>query len=249
MQYFAEVTGITEFADKLNKVEREQIPFTTVLALTRIAQRGEQAVEASLPSRFTVRRYDWLKGNVKARPATKQTYVSVVQDTYRAMELQESGGEKLPFKNKVAVPLRGARPNIGSLIRDADRPHAVLFGSVGGSALKRHRGGKLTKYTTGFIRGNILYRVIQNFQAPLRMKRMGKKRAKGPLLPGGSFTVPGPANLSRGKNEIVPMYALVPHANVPRRYGFYETVRSVVQSCWKAEFQDAFRQAMATARR
>lgn len=247
MQFTAEVQGIPEFAAKLSAVEKTQLPFAVVLGLTRLAQRGEKAVEAELPSRFTLRRPDWAYSGVRTVAATKTSFYSAVRDINRYMELQETGGEKLPLKNKVAVPLSGARANKGALIRAEDRPHAVLFGGPKASTWKRQKGGQFTKYSSGFIRGNILYRVIQTAQAPLKAKRMNR-RAAGPLLPGGDFSVPG-ASRGRQKNRIVPMYALVPRATVPSRYKFADTVRSVVQQYWQTEFRDAWQRAIATMKR
>jgi hypothetical protein len=244
--YFAEVKGIEEFAARLTAVERTQVPFTVVLGLTKLAQRGEKAVESELPSRFTLRRPDWAYSGVRAVPATKNTYYSAVRDINRYMELQETGGEKLPFKNKVAVPLSGARPTKTALIRAEDRPHAVLFGGPHQASWKRHKGGVFTKYTSGFIRGNILYRVVQTVQGGTRGKR--RKHGSGPLLPGGDFSVPGPS-FGRQKNRIVPMYALVPRANVPSRYHFVDTVRTVVEQYWQTDFREAWQRAIATMKR
>lgn len=81
----------------------------------------------------------------------------------------------------------------------------------------------------GFIRGNVMYRA-----AFVRSRsRRGFKGVKG--FQSGIWS-----------RQILPMYALLPRATVPKRYGFEDIVRAVVGERWEEEFGKAFAKAVQT---
>jgi hypothetical protein len=81
----------------------------------------------------------------------------------------------------------------------------------------------------GFIRGNVMYRA-----AFVRSRsRRGFRGVKG--FQSGKWS-----------RQIQPMYALVPRANVPKRYGFEQIVRAAVGEHWEQEFGKAFSKAVQT---
>jgi hypothetical protein len=136
-----QLRGLKEVQAEMGDMHANQVPFATALAMTRTAQQGQSLIRSEvLPARFTLRRAPWMKQNVRITPATKAKLEASVQDTYAAMELQETGGTKIPYGSSIAVPLSGARPRPNALVADEDRPHAVM-----------QRGG--------FIRNGIMYAV------------------------------------------------------------------------------------------
>jgi hypothetical protein len=142
IRFRIKVSGLAELQNELRSIRAEQIPFATALTLTRLVQDAQQFVrEGVLPLKFTLRRVSWAKQGVRITPATKTRWVASVQDINRYMELQETGGEKIPYKNFIAVPLEGARPTERAMVAPENRPHAVM-----------QRGG--------FIRDGIMYAVV-----------------------------------------------------------------------------------------
>lgn len=83
----------------------------------------------------------------------------------------------------------------------------------------------------GFIRGNVMYRA--NFVRS--SSRRGFRGVKG--FNSGSWS-----------RKIIPMYALVPKASVPARYGFVDIVKKVVGRRWEQEFAQAFAKAVETSK-
>lgn len=208
------IDNLKEIQAEMGAIGSDQLPYATALALTKTAQAGQAKVRSDvLPQHFTLRRAAWLKQNIRVEPATKTNLVSTVRDTYLAMVLQEAGGTKIPFGQFIAVPLKGARPSITSLIAPENLPAAVIANG-------------------GFINGNILYAVT------LQAGRRGalKRGIKG---------ISRAASWSR---QIIPMYALVPRAYVPARYGFEPAVVQVVQNTFPDNFHEAFQKAVRTAR-
>lgn len=136
-----EVRGANETRAELTDIERSQLPFATARALTKTVQQAQSFVRGDLlPAHFTLRRPTWAKQGVRITPATKQKLEASVQDINPYMGLQQTGGEKIPYGNYLAVPLSGARPTPRSLVSADNLPHAVM-----------ERGG--------FIRGNVMYAV------------------------------------------------------------------------------------------
>ena len=202
MNVTVKVEGLKELQRELGIVGRDGVGFAAVVMLSRLALGArDQIRRAILPQHFTLRRPSFLKQGVRAIRATKQTLESFVEDIDPFMVLQEEGGEKIPYKEFLAIPLVGARPTLRALIRPEDRPDAVM-----------QQGG--------FIRGQIMYRP-EVVHAILK----GGRRAVGKRLA---------AAADRG--GIVPMYALVKSAHIPKRYGMQEAVEQFVEENYRAEF-------------
>jgi hypothetical protein len=150
-----QIRGAKEVQDEFRSINADQIPFATALALTRTAQDGQKDIQdVVLPTRFTLRRGPFMRAGIRIRAATKANLVAIVQDIHSFMELQETTGLKTPtYGRALAIPLRGARPTMTALIKDDDRPHAVM-----------QRGG--------FIRNGVMYAVRQRYKKERR--RRGK---------------------------------------------------------------------------
>jgi hypothetical protein len=208
------VKGLTETIRELISVDRDQIPFATAKALTLTAKSRQKLVQATLGQRFILRREAWARQGVRIEPATKTKLQAVIKDINPYMALQEEGGQKLPMHgSKVAVPLTGARPTPRALIREENLPAAVMANG-------------------GFIRGNIMYRVVL---------KAGRRKAVSRAIGG----IREAANWAR---KIIAMYALVPHASVKKRYGFEQTVTQGVVDEFRRNFEVTFEEARKTAK-
>ena len=145
-----QLRGVKEVQAEFRSMGADQIPFATALALTKTVQSLQKFDQNTiLPSRFTLRRAPWIKQGVRIKAATKANLEASVEDIHGFMGLQETGGEKIPFGNAIAVPLPGARPNVGSIIPDNKRPKAVMANG-------------------GFIRNGIMYAVQARYKKQRR---------------------------------------------------------------------------------
>jgi hypothetical protein len=173
-----QIRGVKEVQDEFRSINADQIPFATALALTRTAQDGQKDIQdVVLPTRFTLRRGPFMRAGIRIRAATKANLVAIVQDIHSFMELQETTGLKTPtYGRALAIPLRGARPTMTALIKDDDRPHAVM-----------QRGG--------FIRNGVMYAVRQRYKKERTAPRQvwagecvaAAQRSGADVLPGRSL--------------------------------------------------------------
>jgi hypothetical protein len=116
---------------EINDIARNQVPFVTALALTRTAQKAQEAVRKILPDHFIIRRKAWASGGIRIEPATKANLMAVVKDINPYMGLQEFGGIKFPMGKNIAVPLKGARASRRSGISEHNKPKELLHGGRG----------------------------------------------------------------------------------------------------------------------
>lgn len=214
--------GVEDVAAEYRDIAKNQLPYANALALTKTSRDAQDHIRGNeLPQHFTLRRAAWIKGNVKQARANKNDSppTAVVEDTFNAMGLQETGGTKIPFGKYIAVPLSGARRNVRSLIDANNSPEEVM-----------KRGG--------FIRNNAQGIGIM-YDIQLKAGRRGRlSRAVGGIQRAAQWT-----------REIVPMYALVSRVQIKPRYGFVPGVEQVVRSNFPKNFQDAFAQAVRTAKK
>jgi len=125
MRFGVQIDGMDDLARSLDAMP-DQLRFAQAMTLTRLAQDGQASVRASLPEKFIIRRQAWAEGGIVITPATKTNLQSEVADRNSYMVLQESGGEKIPYKQYLAIPLAGARATPSALIRPDDMPAAVM---------------------------------------------------------------------------------------------------------------------------
>jgi len=103
----------------------KQLNYGTAVGLTRTAKEGQAAVQGALRGKFTIRNR-WLDNSpiaIKITPATQATQFAEVYTKAPFMQRQDEGGEKIPYKNYLAVPvIGGARPSKGALIPKRNLP-------------------------------------------------------------------------------------------------------------------------------
>ncbi|MCB9725375.1 MAG: phage tail protein [Spirochaetaceae bacterium] len=118
----------------LRRLQREQIPYATAVALTRTAQAAQKAIRAGLPNRFKIRN-DFIERGVRIQPATKSRPEAAVywrapggasrREFAYSLARQETGGVKRPKRRHLALP-RGVKRTTGGRIPKSQRPAQAL---------------------------------------------------------------------------------------------------------------------------
>jgi hypothetical protein len=207
MSFTVRVKGLDQTIKNLGAMGHKDVPFVTAATMTGIGKVAQIEIRTLLEQHFQLRHKGWMQRNVKITPAKKQSLQAEIVDTFSAMLLQETGGTKIPYGKFIAIPLvPGARRSASALIRPEDRPHAVMQAG-------------------GFIRDNIMYRVLKVYKQ--------QRRRRGMI---------GPRNAERRRNAVRRMYLLVEHATIMPRYGFKEAVEQVARQQATSIFEELWRQ-------
>lgn len=105
-----------------------QLPFATAVALTKTAQEGQKEVVDTLDDKFTIRT-GWAKPSnkfgIKIKAAKKTNLVAEAGTDADWLEKFETGKDKLPRGNNLAIPTANVRRTKKDLIRRAQRPNAL----------------------------------------------------------------------------------------------------------------------------
>ena len=104
--------------------EREQFRFSVAKALTATAADVQQEVRKNMPSRFIIRR-QWVVNGIRIERATKQSLTATVYSRDKFMKLQETGGQKNPLRNYIAIPTKMVKRTKTDLVARSDRPGAL----------------------------------------------------------------------------------------------------------------------------
>ena len=222
----------------LHEVQKDHIPFALAKSLTKSAQAGQGAVQASLAGKFTLRN-DFTRQGIRYKPAEKKAErieADVHTDTANRatgapdyLGLQQSGGEKVPFGGHqyIAVPTRIFRTLFGNGPRSAELLPGNLLHAVGGryTAMRRGRGMKekqIALINQKLVRGWVI------FVAPLRD---GHKAimARAP---------------QEGERDAYPLYLLIPEAKVRAVLGMDKTVDEAVQAAFPEAWSETWRGIM-----
>lgn len=106
----------------------KQTQFGTALGLTNTAKDAQKAVVGSLRSTFTLRG-TWFNQNmrhgIKVQPATKTNLQAVVGTNADWLEPHETGKDKTPRGQNLAVPTENVRRNKRLIIPRAMRPKGL----------------------------------------------------------------------------------------------------------------------------
>lgn len=141
-------SNVKQLKRKFSRLQHDQVPFATAVALTKTAQAAQKKIQEEIPNRFRVTKKWWLKQQptgVKIEPATKKRlWARVFTKAYFA-DLQEEGGTKKPTRgSRLAVPTERVRAKknrkSGGVREVIDRPK-TFFGKTktGKTALYRRR--------------------------------------------------------------------------------------------------------------
>lgn len=212
-----------------------QTPFAVSLWINRLANAGQAAERQHMKQRFHLNREDFNLRAIyisKADRATKTTWRAVIQVQARAGYLGkfEEGGEKVAIGGRryLAIPDETVFPD-GIVPR--------------GSELKL-RKLNLHKDDHGRLIGD-----QRTFLAPLRnggqaagvFQRTGKDTRSSAAKKKGVKDAAGDAGVRL-------LYKLVGRARIPAKLDFYQTVADTVAARSKDILNDAFAEAMRTAR-
>lgn len=128
MAVMVKLEGLERVQAEMRDIAENQIPFATAKMLTKTAQAGQRVVQTTvLPKKFTLRSPAWMKQGIRITPATKKSLQSAVEDIHAFMDLQETGGTKIPYGNAIAIPITGgARPSARALIPAGNMPSKVM---------------------------------------------------------------------------------------------------------------------------
>lgn len=205
---------------------KDQIPFATAVALTRVAQNAQlvlrKGIEQGSKEFFTIRSPRPAQG-VRFVPAKKQDWpkpYAVVGDKDSFMVLQVTGGQKKSRigNARVAVPFDILQRNrtAGGSIRGAKKPVPL-----------RQRPDVFLD--TQHANTEIKQRIASG----------------GPAVPGAKATkVGGLANL----HGLVTYWVLVDHANIKRRWPFDTIARDVCAKNYATHFRVELEAAVRSAR-
>jgi hypothetical protein len=122
-------TNAAEVGRAIRNLAKDQIPFATAVALTRVAQDAREEVVSKMPEHFTVRSKRVLAG-VKIDPARKADWprcFSRVGTLDQFMALQVTGGVKRPQKGAahIAVPTRLIKRTATGAVPGSKKPRRL----------------------------------------------------------------------------------------------------------------------------
>jgi len=219
--------GVDELKAELARV-KGQLPFTTSLALNRVANKMQGAVKANLASHFTLRRRPFIEGTVYRRKGTwpsgdnsskaSLTAALRINPERDVLVKYEEGGTKVSQSgHRLAIPLIRMLGNrnlvIGRSSRYSLKDMPTLAGASATSIKRAKRGPQTTFYAT------------QTRKAGSTIIWESK----------GARTPPKPIWLLRpGGVPIAP------------RLSFHDTVQRTFDAVWVAEFARALDQALRT---
>ena len=227
-------SNVVEVSRWLDDVQRKQLPFATVLAMTMTA-KDIRAEEISVMKRVFDRPTPYTLNALAVKPAKKSTMVASV-------EFKE-GFSGTPAK-------RFLNPNVNGGPRSQRSSELQIAPLLKGySYLVPASGYPLNAY--GNVPGSQMRRVISqlkvsrnadaNASQSARSKR--KRRAQAFFVnPAGNMVME-----RRGK-EVRPVLIGVRVPNYTKRFPFYETARTVLADRMAINFEIAFQRAMASAR-
>ena len=218
-----QIKGLDEFKRKLEDLKTNQMPYALARACTKTAQDIQTEVINRLPSQFKLRT-GWYKPNsplgFRVTIATKQNLQATVGTSAWFMDLQETGGLRVPFNGKtyLCVPTENVKRTASGLIREDMRPIYLLKGySIQGS--NRRKGVGRRAMFTGI---EAFIGVVKNVLG---------------------IWLRGP-----GHNDIRLMYVLVEHVKINPRLHFIETAKRAVKDNWQQNASEAIAEAIRTAR-
>jgi hypothetical protein len=154
-------SNVKEIAGFLRFVEKKQVRYATMVALTRTANDAQQAVIGEIPKRFNVTKKWWLPRQptgIKRKIAKKDDLKSIVFTDAYFLPLQEEGGIKTGYKGHgLLIPTK----------------HTPRYGRKSGGA-RRLLAGKRVLRQGGKAHGSPIFAMDSGKKGCFR--REGKKR-------------------------------------------------------------------------
>ena len=141
-----------ELSSNLNEMARDQIPFASALALTRLAQEAQTFVRGDLPSHFIIRN-GWAQRGIQVKAASKKDWPQAeaevgTRDEFMARQML--GGVKTSLTGRqLAIP-KAARMSPQALTPKSKWPSALL--KKAGIFLQTPKTGNMAGRTAVFQR-------------------------------------------------------------------------------------------------
>jgi len=241
---------ISQITQHLSGLAQEQVPFATILALTRTAKFVQAKIKEEIPRAFD-RPTPFTINSTYVQPATKQR-------RYAMVYIKEAE------KGRVA-PIRFLQPEIygGPRGRKSFEKRLIDAGRMPpGTYVVPARGAKLDQY--GNFPGSELVRVLSDLRAHFdTTQNRGRKRRRGkppqsyfstwPPSPKTQHLKPGiylrTTFRGLGGTAIKPVLMFVRSVSYRKRLRYFEIADQTARMRFPYEFAIAMRHALATARR
>ena len=199
--------------------QQKQVRFAAAVALTKTAADVQSAIRTEMPRNFTLRR-DWIVKGIRIKPARKDFLQAEVYSRDPFMALQETGGTKV---------------SIGRRVFDYKGYLAIPLDA------RRNKSDIVRKedWPANLVDPFIL--TARDGRKYLAVHQIGF----GKRGPRSVKTIRGKQRRDTGTRL---MYTLVKSEQLRARLGMRRIAHEVVEPRWRANFGDALRNAMATAR-
>ena len=243
--------NIKDVIRRLERVQRDQIPFATSLAINNTAKLIQAEERAALLRRFQVRRRQWVERNVKIiRFSNKRDVpihaivgIEAPGDPSRSDILGkfEKGGTKRPKDGKrLAVPDEVRRGKM-AVVPKSRRPKAFDF--------KRHGSGPGVEVYRGESRTFMIRRSDGTGGIYQRTGRQGRKRKDGTRGKGAGRRLASDIGTRKVRDmNVRTLYRFTPQAKIDSRLRFEETARGTIQAQFARTFEEAFQRAIDAGR-
>ena len=223
-----EVRGFKELQGDIDNLVRKQIPFATAKALTKTGQKIKIAIVQEMKRVFN-NPTPYTLNSLQLTPATKQSLVATVW-------FKEFGG-------KGTAATKYLTPQVYGGSRSMKRSEKKL-GSyyVPGGAIRLNKYGNITPGNITKIMSNLRLFSEKGFsmnRATGSSKYFVIRNRQGRLIPGV---------WERTKKEVKPMLIFTNNPNYQKRLPFFEVAEKVFNATIQQEFNQAFEDAIRTAR-
>lgn len=223
-------SNVKDISRWLDDVQKRQIPFATVYAMTLTA-RDVQSEEISVMKRVFDRPTPYTLNALRVVPATKQTYVASV-------EFKEFGGT--PAKRFLNPEVHGGPRSRKS--------HERLLGPLMGGYQFAVPGRGTDRDAYGNMKGGEYRKIISQLKVSAdptaNVSKSGRsKRARK----NNAYFVKGRVVYHRTGAGIKPALVFVSAPRYKKRFPFYETGAKVVAARFAQNFEAAFQRTMANS--
>ena len=227
-------SNVREVSRWLDDVQKKQLPFATVLAMTLTA-REVRTEEIVVMNRVFNNPTPYALNALKVTPATKKSMVASV-------EFKEFKGKGTPAK-------RFLNPEVHGGLRSRKSHERQLAPFMAG---KRYtapaKGYPLNAY--GNVPGPTYTRVLSHLKvsSDATQNISGSKRSKSKRANSQFFALPGKGIFERrAKRKIRPVLIFVSTPKYRKRFPFHETGERIVKQRFGVNFEIAFQRTMANS--
>jgi hypothetical protein len=234
--------GIREFADRVDALEREQVPFVTAYALTKTAQDARAAIEQEIervfdrPTRFAL-------NSLFVRPATKRELVATV-------DFKEGFGS-IPAWRFLGPEVAGGPRNKKSHERALDRAGILQPDEY----CVPGKGIKLDAY--GNMPGSEIARILSQLGAspdatqnatPRSRAKQKRKGTRQYFVMRGRSNVPDGIYRRDGRVAVPVLLFVVGAPRYHKRLAFYEIAKRTVADRFGAHFHEGWQRFVIAQR-